>query len=533
MKKHRNRSDSPKPRNLMKQGRSRLVRFVRSEKKDADTQNMVKFLPGRRASSKSVSIQPHLFKSVIRVPNATKTLKKYANHLPVPFLELSKQQVSQRFRIKKKYPSMFQSLRWRLLFSYLMVMAAILSIFGTGVYVFFSRSLYRQLDKKLRTLAQAATPSLTEVKVNGDEYLEQVDEVPWRDIFNRDQQSLEWFDANGKLLASKGSLVLGLPPKTGSWTIKGTQPTAQIQTFTVGVRRDTSEPGQSALAGYIRASQSAEDLETFKIQLLWGLGMGGTITLGLVGIGGIWLTEKSIAPIEQSFKQLKQFTADASHELRSPLTAIKASVDVMCNHPERIHPKDAKKIAAIANATSQMTNLTEDLLFLARTDAAAQALETKPVTVNLGNLLQNLVDLFEPIAQDKELKLKYQCKVKACVVGEEAQLSRLFSTLLENALQYSAPGGQVIIRLAKHSGCAVVSVEDTGIGIDSDQLPFIFDRFWRADKARSRRQGGTGLGLSIAQAIAQRHRGKITVISEVDVGTCFQVRLPIKGVQKS
>ena len=428
---------------------------------------------------------------------------------------------------------MFKGLRWRLLLSYLTVMAAILSIFGTGVYVYFSRSLYRQLDKKLLTLAQAATPYLAEVKINGSEYLDQVDEVPWRDIFNRDQQSLEWFNAQGQLLASRGTLILGLPPKTGAWTLKGTKNAAQIRTFTISVYKDASliEENQPSLEGYIRSSQSTEGLEVFQNQLLFGLGMGGTITLGLVGLGGIWLTQKSIEPIEKSFNQLKQFTADASHELRGPLTAIKASVDVMCNHPERIHPKDAKKLAAIANATAQMTYLTEDLLFLARTDATAIT-DNQRKSVSLDQVLQNLVDLLEPFAQDKEIALHYQCLAKACVIGDEGQLSRLFSNLLENALQYTSAGGKVTVRLARSSSTALVSVEDTGIGIASEQIPFVFDRFWRADKARSHRKGGTGLGLAIAQAIAQRHRGKITVTSKANVGTRFQVRLPLKKVVK-
>ncbi|MGF1480683.1 MAG: sensor histidine kinase [Cyanophyceae cyanobacterium] len=426
---------------------------------------------------------------------------------------------------------MFKGLRWRLLASYVIVMAAILSVFGAGVYIFVGRSLYRQLDKKLQTLAQAATPSLKEIRVSGSEYLNEVEEAPWRDIFNRDQQSLEWFDAQGKLLANRGDLVLGLAPKSGSWTIKGTADAPQIRTFTVPVQlTEELEPGQTFLGGYVRASQSTESLEIFQKQLLFGLGIGGVATLGLVGIGGFWLTQKSIEPIEQSFHQLKQFTADASHELRGPLTAIKASVDVMCNHPERIHPKDAKKISAIANATSQMTNLTEDLLYLARTDGTRAVSDDKWHSVALNPMLQGLVDLLEPFAQDKNIALKFESSTKAYVMGDDAQLSRLFSNLLENALQYTPEGGRVTIRLMKNSISALISVEDTGIGIAADQIPFVFDRFWRADKARSRRQGGTGLGLAIAQAIAQRHRGKITVTSQVNVGTSFQVRLPLKGI---
>jgi signal transduction histidine kinase len=422
---------------------------------------------------------------------------------------------------------MFQGLRWRLLLSQLMVMAAILSVFGAGVYVFLSRNLYRQLDKKLLTLAQSAAPSLVEVKDEGSQHLDQVDEVPWRDIFNRDKQSLEWFNADGKLLASRGVLELTVPPKVGSLTLKRMRKPNQVRTFTISVFKDGSKPNHPYLEGYIRASQSSEDIETIQYQLLWGLGMGGMMTLGLVAIGGLWLTQNAIEPIENSFRQLKQFTADASHELRGPLSVIQASVEVMRNHPERIHPKDAKKLASIASATTQISHLAQDLLFLARAEAdvSTPAHEWRPISLN--HILQNLVELFEIIAQEKKITLQYQCRATLAVMGDEAQLTRLISNLLENALQYTLPGGQVVLTLAKHSRFALVSVQDTGIGIDRAQLPFIFDRFWRADKARSRREGGTGLGLAIAQTIAHRHGGKITVTSQVGVGSCFQARLPL------
>jgi signal transduction histidine kinase len=421
---------------------------------------------------------------------------------------------------------MFQGLRWRLLLSQLMVMAAILSIFGSGVYVFLSRNLYRQQDKKLLTLAQSAAPSLAQVKARGSQLLDQVDEVPWRDIFNRDKQSLEFFNAEGKLLASRGVLDLTVPPRVGSQTLKLIHKPHQIRTFTISVFKDGSNRSQPFLEGYIRASQSTEDVETVQHQLLWGLSMGGMMTLGLVAIGGLWLTQNAIEPIERSFKQLKQFTADASHELRGPLSVIQASVEVMRNHPERIHPKDAKKLASIASATTQLSHLAQDLLFLARAEADAftPAREWKPVS--LDKLLQNLVELFEPIAHDKKITLKYQFATTVSVMGDDAQLTRLMSNLLENALQYTPSEGRVVVTLTKHNRSALVNVQDTGIGIEGEQLPFVFDRFWRADKARTRREGGTGLGLAIAQTIAQRHGGKITLSSQVGVGSCFQVRLP-------
>ena len=425
---------------------------------------------------------------------------------------------------------MFQGLRARLLLSYLAVMAAILSVFGTGVYIFFSRNLSKQLDKKLVTLAQSGTIYFTSIKEGGEQYLNQRQEVPWRDIFNRDQQSLEWFDEQGNLIARKGKIRLNEPPKTGTIFLPRESNATKIRTHTTAIRlRKSIESGPSTLIGYVRASQSLEEIEEARNQLLLVLIIGGLLTLILIGLGGLWLSQKAIEPIEASFQKLKQFTADASHELRSPLTAIKASVDVMRNHPERIHPKDGKKLAAISGATLQMSHTLEDLLFLARNDANTSVIGTDRQfeQISLTKILQNCFVLLEPLANEKKITFKSELEPEIDVLGDRAQLSRLFSNLLENALQYTPEAGMVSLQLSKQNRLAIVKIQDTGIGIPPEQIERVFDRFWRANKARSRREGGTGLGLAIAKTITQRHGGKITVESEVDVGSCFQVRLPI------
>lgn len=422
---------------------------------------------------------------------------------------------------------MFQGLRWRLLLSYLGIMAAILVVFGSGVYLFFSRNLYRQLDKKLLTLAQSAAPSFAEVQNNGSEYLNQVDKVPWRDIFNRDKQSLEWFNAEGDFLGNKGFLQLKLKPETGATNLFHNSAGIPVRAYTISVFKDSTIPNEPTLEGYIRASQSIEEIESVQNQLFWVLVLGGVMTLILSGLGGVWLTQKAIEPIEASFFKLKQFTADASHELRGPLTAIKASIEIIQNHPERVHPKDHKKIKAIASATSHLGQLIEDLLFLARTDKTVAILAREKTEVSLTALLSNLVVLNEPFAHKKQIELQSHLITEIKVLGDRLQLTRLFSNLLQNALQYTPEKGIVSIYLNKYNRTAIVSIRDTGIGIAPEQLQHIFDRFWRADRARSRREGGTGLGLAIAQAIAQRHGGKIVVTSKVDVGSCFQVKIPI------
>ena len=431
---------------------------------------------------------------------------------------------------------MYQGLRSRLLLYYLIVMAAILSIFGTGVYVVFRRNLYQQLDKKLLTLAQSATPSFTAVRDRGNKYLNQVEEVPWRDIFNRDRQSLEWFNQDGELLGRKGLIQIDAPPKVGPQIILQPETGEILRTHTLSVFiRDNGQAGPPSLVGFIRATQSSEEIEAAESELFTILIVGGMFTLVLTGLGGFWLTQKAIEPIEASFLQLKQFTADASHELRSPLTAIKASVDIMRTHPERVHPKDVKKLEAISGATMQMNQTLEDLLFLARADADSdlpvKARKLTPVSLN--QILQNCFVLLEPLANKKKIVFQSKFRDKIDILGDMAQLSRLFSNLLENALQYTPDEGRVSLDLYKQNRFAVVSVRDTGIGIASDQISKVFDRFWRANKARSRRKGGTGLGLAISQAIAKRHGGKISVTSELNIGTCFLVRIPILDTKKA
>ena len=431
---------------------------------------------------------------------------------------------------------MYQGLRSRLLLYYLIVMAAILGIFGSGVYVVFRRSLYSQLDKKLITLAQSATPSFAAVRDRGSRYLNQVEEVPWRDIFNRDQQSLEWFDENKNLLGRKGLIQLGVPPELGTTFIQNPETGDRFRTHTLSVlNRRNGETRPPVLVGFIRATQSNEEIEAAEEELFWILVIGGMLTLILIGLGGFWLTRKAIEPIEASFLQLKQFTADASHELRSPLTAIKASVDIMRTHPERVHPKDVRKLEAIAGATLQMNEMLGDLLFLARADADSDlpVAERKLTPVLLNQILQNCFVLLEPLANEKKIVFQSKFREELKALGDVPQLSRLFSNLLENALQYTPDEGRVSLDLYRQNRYAVVSVRDTGIGIAADQVNKVFDRFWRADKARSRREGGTGLGLAISAAIVKRHGGRISVTSELNIGTCFLVKIPLVDNRRS
>lgn len=429
----------------------------------------------------------------------------------------------------------FQSLRWclplswRLWLVYLTAMSALFGVSLTVVYFSFTRSLNELLDQELLTLAQAAAPSLETVKAEGLQDFHK--NLPWHSLFER-EQGLEWFNAEGKLLAREGttfpnfSLAKYISPlhlKRGSPLL---QQQGEIRTLTISVFSENSQPKTLRLEGYIRASESTQETEAALRKFQLGLGLGGIMALILSSITSIWLSRMALEPIQQSFQQLKQFTADASHELRTPLTAIYTANEVMRSHPERIHPLDAKKLVAIASATDQLTRLANNLLFLARTDSETVPLDRQWISVPLDELLQNLVEFFEPQAQAKGISITSHLLEGIAVKGNPEQLARLFSNLLENALKYTLPTGSVVLRLAKHKEFVIITLKDTGIGIASEHLPFIFQRFWRADKARSQQVEGSGLGLAIAQMIAYQHGGKITVTSQIGTGSCFQVYLP-------
>ncbi|MBW4591861.1 MAG: HAMP domain-containing histidine kinase [Brasilonema angustatum HA4187-MV1] len=408
---------------------------------------------------------------------------------------------------------MFQKIRYRLLLSNLVVFASLLAIFALAVRVVFTRSLTQQTTDRLIVIGQSAAANAEFEKG----HLTVESDFRPQDLITR-HQALQWFDIQGNLIAKQGETVLTLPLSPSKMV--------QIQTDKVPIQAVTipiigSDNGQ--LVGYIRVSQSLEEFEETLEKLNWGLGGGIIITLVLSGVAGILLTRQAMQPIEESFQRLKQFTADASHELRSPLMAIKINADLALLYPEEIGAKEVEKFQAIASATNQMTRLTEDLLLLARTDKVPNQ---NWETLNLMSILENLVQLYKPQAQAKQINLISQLSENLYLMGDSVQLTRLFTNLIENALYYTPSSGVVEIKTSRVASQLYVNVQDTGVGIAPEHIDKVFERFWRADQSRSYWGGGSGLGLAIAQAIAQNHGGLITVTSQLGVGSCFTVRLP-------
>lgn len=409
--------------------------------------------------------------------------------------------------------SVFQKIRYRLLLSYFVVFASLLGIFALAVRVCFTRIITQEMTEKLTALAEGAAVN-AELE---DGFWKIGDNVYSKSLVAR-KEALQWFDPQGRLIAQQGLAVLTLP-------LLDSEP-MQIQPGKIriqGVTLPIIDSDDRRLIGYVRASQSLEELDETLQKLDWGLGSGIVMALVLSGLGGVFLTRQAMQPIEQTFQRLKQFTADASHELRSPLMAIKTNATVALKYPEGMRPTDAEKFSAIASASNQMSRLTEDLLLLARTDNVPSRDRD---AVNLTVILEKLVQLYKPEAEAKQINFKSQLTGHLYLWGNSVQLTRLFTNLIENALHYTPSGGVVEIKTSHVGSSVYVKVQDTGVGILPEHLDQVFERFWRADQSRSYWAGGSGLGLAIAQAIAQNHGGLITVTSQLGVGSCFTVRLP-------
>ena len=407
---------------------------------------------------------------------------------------------------------MFQAIRYRLLWSYLGVLTLILGVFAIAVRTTFAYSLKHQVTGELTTLGQGAATSIEIVKGK----LQADSDFSLKDLDAR-KQALQWFDPQGKTLGQQGHYTLTLSLEI--------QEPIQVQDQVQGVTLPVFDTDTKQLVGYVRASESLLDLENTLRKLDWGLGGGVVAALVLSGFGGVWLTQQAMQPIEQSFERLQQFTADASHELRSPLMAIKSNAAVALKYAEGMRNSDAEKFEAIASATRQMTRLTEDLLLLARTDRDRHQ-DCQPV--NLTAILRHLIQFYTPEAASKQIQLKADLPESLYLSGDAAQLTQLFTNLLINALQYTPAQGSIAIEAHQQGASLQVKVRDTGIGIASTHLPRIFDRFWRADSSRSYSSGGSGLGLAIAQSVVQTHGGSIAVQSQLGEGSCFTVLLPAK-----
>jgi heavy metal sensor kinase len=236
--------------------------------------------------------------------------------------------------------------------------------------------------------------------------------------------------------------------------------------------------------------------------------------------------DQMLARLQSSFERERRFTSDTAHELRTPLTVLKGQIDVTLSRA-RSTSEYENKLRELSTHVDRLIRLSNALLFLSRSDQNQLVFE--PVSVNLRDLLEVLVEQFRLLAQEKSLKLTAMIPDSLTVYGDGDHLIRLFINILENALKYTPPDGQITITTLEGPAYTVITIHNTGPGISREHLPHLFERFYRVDADRSSRTGGSGLGLAIAHEIVNRHGGKIEAQSSPGQGVTISVRLPLSN----
>jgi len=460
--------------------------------------------------------------------------------------------------------SSLRSIRVRLTFWYVLLLAIILAAFSSGVYFTLRYNLYSNLDDSTETRAgdlvaavryEGADPTLT-------------GRLPL-DSPTQGEQFVRLYGPSGELTfddsAPAGDVAIdrqvvqeALTGKTSTRTLDANDETFRVRTLPL--------ERQGQIAGALEVGLSQGDVSDTLRTLLLVLAVAYPATLVLASFGGVFLAGRALSPIDkltrlarrisaeelgqrldlrlpddevgrlartfdemiarldEAFRRQREFTADASHELRTPLTVIKGQTEVALSRP-RDADSYRQVLRAVNEEVDRMIRLVASLLTLARADAGQIPLTFE--VVSLSELVAAAVEQVRPVVGQRDIELHLEPSPAVTLRADEDLLLQLVLNLLDNAGKYTPSGGRVTVGWAVVDGQVEVWVRDTGVGIAPEYLPHVFERFYRVDKARSRAEGGAGLGLSICRWIVEAHSGSISVESAPGNGSTFTVRLPI------
>jgi len=450
--------------------------------------------------------------------------------------------------------------RWsigaRLTFWYSLVLLAGLSIFGAGIWLLVSHSLRASLDE---TLAQNAKGVITvlQSETEADHLREELTEYA---AATPGGSLMEVQDARGqKIVASR---IVALPALTDSSSTFGVQvkSSGRYRTF-ISTILVNGAAYRLLVATPLDATEAT--LSRLRMLLLWS----APIVLLLASLGGYWISRRALAPVDEitrearvigiqnlsqrlavpasgdeiqrlsetwngmlarlegAVKRLSQFTADASHELRTPIALIRTTAELTLRR-ERSAETYREALRQVVLESERTTRLVEDLLLLARSDAGLPSLPLE--RMELTPLVQDVCQQGRVLAEARQLQISAEMPDGPVYVeANDPALRRMLLLLLDNAVKYTPSGGQITLSVDRGPAGATVAVRDTGIGIPETALPHVFERFYRVDESRNRDAGGTGLGLSIAKWIAERHHASLEAESVVGEGSVFRIRFPV------
>jgi heavy metal sensor kinase len=286
--------------------------------------------------------------------------------------------------------------------------------------------------------------------------------------------------------------------------------------------------GLAGIGGYLLATHSLAPLNWMAAQAreITGSNLSRRLEIGRAAEELTLLAasfNELLARLDESFEAMRRFVADASHELRTPIAVIRGEADVALSH-DRGAAEYRESLAIVLDESRRLSRLVDDLLNLARADAGRVRLEAHEFYFN--ELLAECCRSLQTLAGASDITLECRSPGDVQFCGDEALLRRLAINLLDNALRYTPPGGKVTALLEADAAAVRISISDTGVGIPPEAAPHVFERFYRADKSRSRQDGGFGLGLAIVKWIAEAHNGTVELSRHPGSGTTFTVTLP-------
>lgn len=436
---------------------------------------------------------------------------------------------------------LFGKTRIQLTIWYTSAIGFILSLCGFGAYEAIAHAHRVTLDREIESVAGTLHDSL-ELVLQEPGYLEPevqrflpnlcpidrtcTNSLPSGHVLgaiHRGNYYIRLLNLSGKVVAISGIPPSNLPSTANpeSWQIFKDATGTRYRQISIDLHTNTLQNW-----GYLQLGRSLQEFDDYLSTVRWVMLLG--LPIAWLGVSGAsWgLAGLAMRPIYRSYSQIQQFTADAAHELRTPLAAIQSTLESTLRLPHIDEIETRNTLQTVERQNHRLAKLVKDLLLLSRMEQQTTPTQLVPCCIN--DLLDDVEEELAALALQAKVKLKVERRVKQPleVMGDEAQLYRMVYNLVSNAIEYTPVDGDVTLSLEKESTYAIIRVRDTGIGIAPDDRSRIFDRFYRVNVDRSRHKGGAGLGLAIARAIVQLHHGKIEVESQVGKGSIFTVRLP-------
>jgi heavy metal sensor kinase len=464
-----------------------------------------------------------------------------------------------------KLKNFFSRIKVRLTFWYIIILVLVLILFSGALYWSMESYIHDRVRKQLQIQAEKVLREVNkEQKEDGGPYLLKLEEELEEIVFKGTTSA--FYNQSGELLMGKDIDKVTpkiIKPAESDFLIE-LESRRKDQKWVVVTLAAKNKQG---FIGYLRLARSLAGEEATLNKLIAILILAIPLTLLLASSGGYFLAYKALKPIDQisktaqaishsnlskriiannnddetgrlidtlndllnrleeAFSREKRFTSDASHELRTPIAIIRVHAEENLKE-ERSAKEYRHALKVIQKQTDYMSHLVGQLLLLARSDMNQHPIEKE--SLDFTELIEIVIEEMEELALKKDINIDFEIEQGLRLYGDQSMLTQLLINLLDNAIKYTPPKGSIDIKVKSQSNQIRIEIKDTGIGISKEDQAYIFDRFYRVDKSRSRASGGSGLGLSICQWIVRIHKGNIEIESEINQGSIFTIYLPQK-----